>query len=54
MSKKRNPIARDLRTPKYSKRVVESKKHKPKRQFRELERQLDEEWQSDNKRLKWE
>lgn len=24
---KRNPIARDLRTPKYKKRVVQSRKH---------------------------
>ena len=52
MSNKQNPIAKDLRTSKYRKRVVESKKHKLKRQFQELERQLDAEWQQDSKRSK--
>mgnify|MGYP003133551746 CR=1 FL=1 len=28
MNKKRNPIAQELRTPKYSKRVVEDKRRK--------------------------
>jgi len=42
MSRKKNPIAKDLRTPKYRKRVVESKKTKPKRKYRELEDWIDE------------
>ena len=54
MSNKENPIAKDLRTPKYRKRVVKSRKKQPKREFMELERQIDAEWQQDNKRLKWE
>jgi len=43
MTKKSNPIAQDLRTPKYKKRVVVSKKVKKqiiRRKFRELEREL--------------
>jgi len=54
MSNKQNPIAKDLRTSKYRKRVVQSRKKTPKREFMELERQIDAEWQKDNKRLKWE
>ena len=54
MSNKQNPIAKDLRTAKYRKRVVKSRKKEPKREFMELERQIDAEWQKDNKRLKWE
>ena len=54
MSKKSNPIAQDLRTPKYRKRVVKSRKKEPKREFMELERQIDAEWDRDSKRLKWE
>jgi hypothetical protein len=54
MSNKENPIAKDLRTPKYRKRVVKSRKKEPKREFMELERQIDAEYQQDNKRLKWE
>ena len=53
MSKRKNPIAKDLRTPKYRKRVVESKKIKPSRKFREIEDWIDENapykepWQKD-------
>ena len=54
MSNKENPIAKDLRTPKYRKRIVKSRKKEPKREFMELERQIDAEYQQDNKRLKWE
>ena len=54
MSNKENPIAKDLRTPKYRKRVVKSRKKEPKREFMELERQIDAEYQQDNKKLKWE
>jgi len=54
MSNKQNPIARDLRTSKYHKRVVKSRKKEPKREFMELERQIDEEYQQYKKRLKWE
>jgi len=54
MSNKENPIAKDLRTPKYRKRVVKSRKKQPKREFMELERQIDAEYQQDNKKLKWE
>ena len=42
MSQKKNPIAKDLRTPKYRKRVVESKKTKLSRKFREMEEWIDE------------
>jgi len=54
MSNKENPIAKDLRTPKYRKRVVKSRKKEPKREFMEVERQIDAEYQQDNKKLKWE
>ena len=54
MSKKSNPIAKDLRTPKYRQRTVKSRKKEPKREFMELERQIDAEWHLDKKRLKWE
>jgi len=54
MSNKQNPIARDLRTSKYHKRVVKSRKKEPKREFMELERQIDAEYQQYKKRLKWE
>jgi hypothetical protein len=54
MSNKENPIAKDLRTPKYRKRVVKSRKKEPKREFMELERQIDAEYQQDKNKLKWE
>ena len=54
MSNKQNPIARDLRTSKYHKRIVKSRKKEPKREFMELERQIDAEYQQYKKRLKWE
>ena len=52
--KRRNPVAQSLRTPQYRKKVVKSRKKEPKREFMELERQIDAEWHTDNKRLKWE
>ena len=36
MRRKQNPIAKELRTPKYRKRVVESKKYKTKLPFSEV------------------
>jgi hypothetical protein len=42
MRRKQNPIAKELRTPKYRKRVVESKKYKTKRKFREVEDWIEE------------
>ena len=53
MSKRKNPIAKDLRTPKYRKRIVESKKTKLSRKFREMEEWIEENaphkesWQKD-------
>lgn len=52
MSKKSNPIAKDLRTPKYRQRTVKSRKKEPKREFMELERQINAEWESDMKKLR--
>jgi hypothetical protein len=53
MSKRKNPIAKDLRTPKYRKQVVESGKTKLSRKYREIEDWIDENaphkesWQKD-------
>jgi len=53
MSKRKNPIAKDLRTPKYRKRVVESKKQVKRHRFRDIETWIEENaphtepWQKD-------